>query len=48
MATPNKFAPSGITTNFTSNQLYQSKGYGYGGGGSGMNAPIPERMTSSI
>lgn len=48
MATPNKFAPSGITTNFTSNQLYQSKGYNYGGGGSGMNAPIPERMTSSI
>jgi hypothetical protein len=48
MATPNKFAPSGITTNFTSNQLFQSKGYGFGGGVSGVNAPIPERMTASI
>jgi AAA15 family ATPase/GTPase len=48
MATPNKLTPSGITTNFTSDQLYRSKNYGFAGGASGFNASIPDRMTSSI
>lgn len=48
MATPNKFAPSGITTNFTNDQLYRSKNYGFGGASSGVGMPAPERMTASI
>ena len=48
MATPNKFAPSGITTAFTADPIYRSKNYGFGGAASNVGAPIPERMTASI
>lgn len=47
MATPNKLTPSGITTNFTSDQMYRPKIFGYGLI-SGVEASIPDRMTSSI
>lgn len=48
MTTPKRLTPSGITTNLPSDQLYRSKNYGFGSGLGGSNAPIPERMTSSI